>query len=39
MTDFCCLTAIAFALVFGSLVVCFAAANIAGLCAEEEGGE
>ena len=39
MTDFCCLTAIVFALVFGSLILVFAAANIAGIESERERGE
>ena len=39
MTDFCCLTAIVFALVFGSLAVCWAAANVAGIEDERERGE
>jgi len=39
MTDFCCLTAIVFALVFGSLILAFAAANIAGIESERERGE
>ena len=36
MTDFCCLTAIVFALVFGSLILVFAAANVAGIESERE---
>ena len=36
MTDFCCLTAIVFALVFGSLILAFAAAHVAGIESERE---
>ena len=39
MTDLCCLTAIVFALVFGSLILAFAAANVAGIEDERERGE
>jgi len=39
VTDFCCLTAIVFALVFGSLILAFAAANVAGIEDERERGE
>ena len=36
MTEFYCLLGLTFALIFGTLVLCFAAAYVSGQCSEEE---